>query len=515
MKYAVTFGKVAAGRGEIHTIRYICADLCLQARRILSVFGGAMELRHNLTICHKQSLAITPQVIQSIKLLQYSQAELEAFVQEQVERNPFLELPDRPAPAGGDAAGNADPLPRGVPKVAQSSRSGHSSAPRVQGVGSGDFAADLDSYCAARRSLLDHLQAQIGMAISTPSDRLIACELIGALDPDGYLRAGLGEIAARLGSSVEKVERVLKQVQGFEPAGIAARDLRECLSIQLADLDRLDPVMQSFLDNLHMLERYDMQGLAKACGVDLDEVAEMLAEIRALDPRPGRQFDSAPVAAALPDVQVVSAPDGSYVVELNTSLLPRVLVDREYHATVSRSLQGTDEKRFVMDCMRDANWLAKKVDQRAQTILRVAAEIVACQTEFLEKGVEFLRPLTLKEVATTLGVHRSTISRAVSNKYIMTARGMFELKYFFASSIGAAQGDDALSGETVRFRIGAMIKAEPPRAVLSDEAIAGILQREGVDIARRTVAKYREMLNIPSSQKRRRQKKMMLATCDA
>jgi RNA polymerase sigma-54 factor len=308
-----------------------------------------------------------------------------------------------------------------------------------------------------------------------------------------------------LNCPLERVERVLATLHGFEPTGVGARDLRECLALQLRERNRLDPAMDALLDNLQLLARRDFAALKKACEVDDEDLREMIAELKALTPRPGAAFGGEPAQPVTPDVYVREGAGGLWLVELNSETLPRLLVDQRYHARVSAGARSDQEKVFVSDCMAQASWLVKSLDQRAKTILKVSSEIVRQQDAFLAYGVEHLRPLNLKTVADAIGMHESTVSRVTSNKYIGTPRGLFEMKFFFTSAINATEGGESHSAESVRHRIRQLIDAEASdRDVHSDDRIVELLKEAGVDIARRTVAKYREAMRIPSSVERRR-----------
>jgi RNA polymerase sigma-54 factor len=372
----------------------------------------------------------------------------------------------------------------------------------------GSFDTDgegLDGRIAQERTLAEILSDQAAMAGFTPAERLIADALIGGVDEGGYLRASIPEVAERLGCDEAVVERVLTRLQGFEPTGVFARDVRECLMLQLKERDRCDPAMEALLDNLDMLARRDMAGLKRACGVDDEDLREMVAELRALTPRPGATFSSEPAAPVVPDVYVREDQLVGWRVELNSDTLPRLLVDQRYHATVSKGARTEQEKTFVADCMATASWLVKSLDQRAKTILKVSSEIVRQQDAFLAFGVEHLRPLNLKTVADAIGMHESTVSRVTSNKYMATTRGVFELKFFFTSSIASSDGGASHSAEAVRHKIKVLIDNERSNDdVLSDDRIVDILKETGIDIARRTVAKYREAMRIPSSVDRKR-----------
>ncbi len=291
----------------------------------------------------------------------------------------------------------------------------------------------------------------------------------------------------------------------FDPPGLFARDLRECLAAQLADKNRLDPAMDALLDNLELLARRDLRALMSVCGVDSEDLADMIGEIRALDPKPGAGWDDGPLQQVIPDVLMRALPNGEWLLELNPETMPRVLVNESYHARVS-ARAGREEKSFLGENLSSANWLVKSLQQRANTILKVAAEIVRQQDGFFRQGIGYLRPLILRDVAGAVEMHESTVSRVTANKYIATPRGVFELKYFFTTALAATGGGESHSAEAVRHRIRALVGAEDPEDVLSDDAIVSALRAEGVDIARRTVAKYREALRIPSSVQRKREK---------
>jgi RNA polymerase sigma-54 factor len=490
--------------------------------------GARLELRQG------QSLVITPQLQQAIKLLQLSNIELEAFVDSELERNPLLARDDAPDGAPEERRGEAEPAAAEAPDadardldVASDDLYGDASPgerdAREQddgaaamsggaldwsraGRGGSDVSGEeLEGSLAREKTLSDHLHDQLAVANLPDAERAIAVVLIDGVDEGGYLRTDLGDLADRLGCAPDRIETVLVQLQGFEPTGVFARDVKECLSLQLKERDRLDPAMAALLDNLELLARHDMAALRKACEVDAEDLKDMLAELRALTPRPGAAFGGEPSQPITPDVMVREGPGGLWHVELNTDTLPRLLIDRRYHARVTGAARTEQEKTFVSDCMASANWLVKSLDQRAKTILKVASEIVRQQDGFLAFGVEHLRPLNLKTVADAIGMHESTVSRVTSNKYMATPRGLFELKFFFTSAIASSDGGQAHSAESVRHKIRQLIDGEAkPESVLSDDRIVEILKEAGVDIARRTVAKYREAMRIPSSAERRR-----------
>jgi RNA polymerase sigma-54 factor len=504
-----------------------------------------MALTQKLEIRQSQALVMTPQLMQAIKLLQLSNLDLIAYVEGELERNPLLE---RAAEGESEPAATAEAEPDARPDEARGAddwtnqdlevsreaierrldtsldnvfpddaaaapaRPG-TEAPMAYsqwaGVGAGgreDADYDLEAFVSTEETLADHLAEQLALAIVDPVRRMIGQYLIDLVDEAGYLPGDLAAVTEKLGAPLAEVEAVLAVLQGFEPIGVCARDLPECLAIQLKERDRYDPAMQALVANLDLLARRDVAALRKLCGVDEEDLAEMIAEIRRLNPKPGLAFGSILVQPIVPDVFVRPGPDGGWLIELNSDTLPKVLVNQTYHAEISKTARGESEKAYLADCLQTATWLIRALDQRARTILKVSTEIVRQQDAFFAHGVRYLRPLNLKTVADAIGMHESTVSRVTANKYMATNRGIFELKYFFTSAIAAADGGEAHSAEAVRHRIRQMIEAESPRDVLSDDTIVEKLREAGVDIARRTVAKYREAMRIPSSVQRRRDK---------
>lgn len=506
-----------------------------------------MVLQPRLDLRQAQTLVMTPQLQQAIKLLQLSNLELTAFVEQELERNPMLERDERPADsfedrvpaeerrdatasvlveAVGGTSAPESPLDVEVDNSYDegSPYEGPSYDPDTslgswEGAGSGgrsDFGDDdraFDETLSSPVSLRDHLVGQLELDIADPRDRMVGMALIDALDDAGWLTTDLDDIADGLGTTRAHVETVLAKVQTFDPAGLFARSLKECLALQLADRNRLDPAMQTLLDHLEMLARRDFPGLLRLCRVDAEDLQDMIAEIRVLDPKPAVRFGGGAAEPVVPDVLVRSGPGGehdgdvggAWIIELNPDTLPRVLLNNRYYARISRAASRED-RSFITESFQTASWLVKALDQRANTILKVSTEIIRQQNRFLEIGVSGLRPLILRDIAEAVDLHESTVSRVTSNKYISTPRGVFELKYFFTQAINAADGGDAHSAEAVRHRIRTLIDAESPTAVLSDDTLVDILRKEGIDIARRTVAKYREGMKIPSSVQRRREK---------
>lgn len=504
-----------------------------------------MALTPRLELRQGQSLVMTPQLQQAIKLLQLSNLELGAYVEEELQKNPLLErdeAPEAPAaeapPAAADGADpvaadvrlGADAPPSDAESVldtdydnvydsdAASDRAKDDAMPamdwsRAGAGGNAKFEDDglgVEATLTRGASLHDHLTEQMNLAVKAPAERLIAANLIDSVDEAGYLTADVAAVAERLGADPQDVERVLGVLQTFEPSGVCARNLAECLAIQLKEKDRFDPAMQIMIANLELLGKRDLPALLRLCSVDAEDLADMIGEIRALNPKPGLAFGGEPIQPVVPDVFVREGSDGGWHVELNTDTLPRVLVNGRYYSKVSTRARSREEKTYLTECLNNANWLVKSLDQRARTILKVASEIVRQQDAFLAKGVSHLRPLNLKVVAEAISMHESTVSRVTSNKYIATPRGLFELKYFFSSAIAATGGGEAHSSESVRHRIRDLIECEKADAVLSDDRIVEILKEAGIDIARRTVAKYREAMRIPSSVERRRLKQNAL-----
>ncbi len=484
-----------------------------------------MALTQRLDVRLSQSLVMTPQLQQAIKLLQLSNADLTAYVEEELERNPLLERDEGQAEPA-DTAPEADVAPTAVDADAATLTQSETipdeadtpldasyddvwidDAPPQEswtvrhdaGNDSGDYAQSV----SGATSLRDHLVEQIGVDIPDPTERIIALYLLEQLGDAGYLTCTVEDAADDLGSSADEVTRVLAKLQAFDPTGIFARDLAECLALQLREKDRFDPAMRALVENLNLLARRDAEALMRVCGVDAEDLADMAAEIKALNPKPALGFDESPVQPVVPDVLMRADGKGGWAVELNSDTLPRVLVNTRYYMLASR--RGGKDKTYASEQLQSANWLVKALHQRATTILKVSAEIVRQQDGFFRRGVEHLRPLVLRDVAEAVEMHESTVSRVTANKYIATPRGVYELKYFFTSAIGSTSGDPH-SAEAVRFRIRSLIDKETKRDVLSDDKIVEILRGDGIEIARRTVAKYREAMRIPSSVQRRREK---------
>ncbi len=504
-----------------------------------------MALSAKLMMRQGQAMVLTPQLLQAIKLLQMPNLELTQFIENELASNPLLErseereeasLAQADAEASGFAEAPAEPgdwagealetdagqLAANLGTEVENAFDPDRTAPTVQsapadglsasawtGVGAGPDAGDapdFEAYVAESVTLRDHLERQAAILLPDPVERMIGAALIDGLDEAGYFIGSLSEIAERLGADAERVERVLLRMQTLEPTGVFARSLAECLALQLRERDRFDPAMQALIENLPALARRDFPVLRRLCGVDDEDLRDMLAEIKRLEPKPGRAFGDPPAAPAIPDVHVTAAPDFGWRVELNTRALPRVLVNEVYAAEIRRGAKRDEDRQYVTTQLQSANWLTKSLEQRARTILNVASEIVRRQDAFLLQGVSGLRPLNLKMVGEAIGVHKSTVSRATAHKFIQTPRGLFEMKYFFTAAIASSEPGQAHSAEAVRQRIRQMIDAENPDEVLSDDVIVERLRKAEIVVARRTVAKYRDSLRIPSSVERRKVK---------
>ena len=498
-----------------------------------------MSLAPRLDLRQTQSLVMTPQLQQAIRLLALSNLEIEGFIAEEIERNPLLE-------SGGEEEGPGEaPGVEAAPAADESAepatvdtlvRSGDAEADApldidynsetfhqdsaadsmggldgglgmdgIAATGSMGEGADYESYSSAEVSLAEHLMAQAGSVLSG-TDLMIAGQIIDAIDETGYFLGSLLELARRLVVPLGEVERVLGVVQGFDPAGVGARSLSECLAIQAREANRYDPAMARLIDNLDYLARGNLGALKRICQVDDEDLGDMIRELRAYDPKPGCRYAQGGGADAIvPDV-FVGRRGGGWAIELNSATLPRLLVNRSYYQELSTGPQDKQSKAWLSECLASANWLLKALDQRARTIVKVSTEIVKQQDGFFRNGVAHLRPLTLRAVADAIGMHESTVSRVTSNKYLSCDRGLFELKYFFTSGIQSSDGGDAVSAEAVKSHIKTLIAAESGRDILSDDQLVELLRAKGFDIARRTVAKYREAMGIGSSVQRRRQK---------
>jgi RNA polymerase sigma-54 factor len=500
-----------------------------------------------------QSLVMTPKLAQSIKLLQMGHFDLMDYVISEIEKNPLLELDteqsgshsdkrsdrdgssevskDTPSTQDAseqvstemkvDAASTADDIDTNFDNVYDGGTAGAeqqgatqtSSSSKDKGSSSSSSNnenLDLIAQLGESQSLAQHLDFQISVSFKDATRRRIAQYIAHALDNDGYFREDPKQTADHLNVGLDGFLSVLEKFQTLEPAGVGARNLAECLAIQLKDQNRLDPAMEIFIANLDMLARRELEALKKLCGVSTEDFNDMIREIKTLDPRPALKFEPILSQTVVPDVLVSQKADGSWAIDLNPETLPSVLVDRDYHAELEKVVDSDEGKLFISECMSNANWLTRSLDQRAQTILKVSMEILKQQDMFFAKGVEHLKPMNLKTVAAAIKMHESTVSRVTSDKYLLCDQGTFELKYFFSSAINGQDGEGTHSAETVKHHIKKLVDCEDPKKILSDDKIVQLLQETGIEIARRTVAKYREALRIPSSVQRRREKSMAI-----
>ena len=497
-----------------------------------------------------QSLVMTPQLQQWFKLLRMSNLELTAYVEVELLQNPLLEREEAAAeqpgqPVNGADSGTAEPEQAGdsgdatvdtLDRATADSLPAEGDAPldtdfenvwnakdagateggsasfdgqRIGAGGRSDFSElspDIEATLSQDETLREHLLRQLAIDIADPGDRFIGRHLIESLDEAGRLTGDLPGVAGRLGCPVLQVEQVLDQLQQFDPPGIFARTLAECFALQLQDRNRLDPAMQALLDNLELFQVNNRSAMMKICGVDEEDIDEMMAEIRSLDAKPAEAFVHEVAQTVIPDILMRRHAEGGWLLELNPDSLPRVLVNRRYTNRIRREARRSEDREYLNEKYSSANWLINALHQRRLTILKVAGEIVRQQDAFFEHGVSHMKPLVLRDIADVIDIHESTVSRVTSNKYMETPRGVFELKYFFTSALSSTTGGVAHSAEAVRHRIKEMCAGESLDSILSDDDIAGALSADGVDIARRTVAKYRKALRIPSSVQRRRMK---------
>lgn len=484
----------------------------------MSTFSQSLDLRQS------QQLIMTPQLRQAIEMLQLNNTELSELVDKELAQNPLLEKAEPESDSGSDDT--SETPSKETDSMQDTFDSSWDDSEGNASSGSSDFDAGtaqmgsggassfedaemaFENRLSDEKSLRDHLIEQLHIACDDERDRMIGAMLIDRLDESGYLRDSPEELIEKLGCSEERLMNLLHTLKGFDPTGVFAKDLKECMALQLEEQNLLDEPMKIFIENLELLGSYEMKKLQELCGVNETYLQDMLAEIKTLNPKPAAQFDHFVSQTLIPDVLMKRIPKnlgGGWRVELNAETLPRVLVNNEYYTTVLSRANTPQDKSYLNNQLTAANWLVKALDQRAQTILKTASQIIEEQDAFFLYGVEFLRPMTLKDIAEKIEMHESTVSRVTANKYIGTPRGLFELKYFFTTGLA---GSDGLvhSAESIKSRIKAMIDAESPKKILSDDKIVDMLGEEGIDVARRTVAKYREAMNIPSSVQRRRMK---------
>ncbi|MBF0462184.1 MAG: RNA polymerase factor sigma-54 [Magnetococcales bacterium] len=484
-----------------------------------------MALGLELKLRMGQQLVMTPQLQMAIKLLQMSSLELADYLQEELDKNPLLEReedkPDEDMVSMGDLlageraveAGTMDgaemepmetALSQELPVDASwSDIYGDSPGPYTSHASDGSAGSEappLENTLVRSETLSDYLLWQLGISALNSRERLIGTAIVDAIDDNGYLTADLHSVATITRSSLEEVEDALVLIQSFEPAGVGARNLAECLLLQLKNRKQAHPPYTTLLEHLEDLARRDFRKLKRVLKVTDDELQDAVELIQSLNPKPGLAFGSDQTNYISPDVYVRKL-DGQWIVEVNTDVMPKLRVNREYDHALNGRISVQD-KRFLVENARSAQWLIKSLEQRSSTIYRVAESIVRFQKDFLEYGREYLKPLILKDVADDIGVHESTASRVTSNKYIHTPRGIFELKFFFSSSLVSQSGENH-SSEAVKFKIRKLVDSESVNRPYSDEKLAKLLKDQGIIVARRTVAKYRDILSIPSSSRRK------------
>jgi len=499
-----------------------------------------MALGPRLDLRQTQSLVMTPQLQQAIKLLALSNLEIETFIGDALEANPLLEIGDAAPSATGEtveapeelrrttlesspvdqlvAEGRAEddrPLDIDTSSLDRDSDTGDGETIGNERTGdwgsefraaAGEAGPEIGERAAGTPSLAEHLDTQVGSATDDPRLAAIARFIIGQLDGAGYLPVETRDIATDLDVALAEVEEALAIVQSLDPTGVGARSLSECIALQAREADRYDPAMARLIDNLELVAKGEFARLKRMCGVDDEDFADMLMELRGYDPKPGLKFGGGDTMPIIPDILLRAREDGGWDISLNQATLPRLVINRAYYVELRGSCDDKASRGWLSEKLTDANWLLKALDQRQKTILKVTTEIVRQQDGFFRHGVSHLKPLTLRTVAEAIGMHESTVSRVTSSKYLHCDRGTFELKYFFTSGVSASDGEGAVSAEAVKAAIKQLIDAEAPKAILSDDALVDLLKQKGFEVARRTVAKYREAIGLGSSVQRRRQK---------
>ncbi len=499
-----------------------------------------MALAPSLQLRASQSLVMTEQLQQSIKLLQLSALELSEFIDQELEKNPFLSSDDAPQPE----APQQEDIPEGDTEAVSAAKEDDGMYTKSLDVSAADsseagapdtsnddiwgaetesqrfdeqgFSGSMESEAgyvsdvieqrfSEALTLREHLLAQVQVDIPSVEQKMIAAFLIDLLDESGYLREDVSQLHEQLGCTAVQVRQTLEKLRHCDPAGVFAVDLADCLHMQLLDKGQLSPAFDALLGNLEVLAEANTKKLAKLCAVEEAELPAMIALLRTLDPKPGSHFSNEQVQTLIPDVIVRKIGKDGWRVELNADVMPKLLINRQYHADMVARLKGREEKKFLNEQLANASWLVKALDQRAQSLLKVAMEIVRQQEMFFEHGIRYMKPMTLRHIAEAVEVHESTVSRITSNKFMATPRGVFPLKYFFSSSLSDAAAGEGTSSRTVMHMIKEMVEKEKANNVLSDDAIAERLGEKGIEVARRTVVKYRKIMNIPSSVERRRQ----------
>ncbi len=493
-----------------------------------------MQLAQQIKMRQSQSLVMTPQLQQAIKLLQMTNIELCQFLDSQTIENPFLENTKLPVNETEKKDNYTESILSSTTDLSKDFSNGKSlqEDPSAKGDYENRFDAEildrpkLDNPSLNKNSLnnddisnlseinaskpltlREHVTRQISLEIRDPAERIIATFLTDHLQPTGWIDSNLDEIAEEASCSIDRVVQVLGKLQKFEPAGLFARNLAECLKIQLKEKNSLTKEFEIILENLNILAKGELRQLSKLTGLDQAGISEAISIIRSLNPKPGEVFEFDESYANSPDV-IVSKGKNGWVVELNKSTLPAITINEQYVIEMSKKSRNEQSTNFVSESVASARWLKRSVEQRNSTTLTIAAAIVAQQEDFLNLGLSYLKPMVLRDIAKEVGMHESTVSRVTTGLTMETPRGCFAMKYFFSVSINSAEDGETHAATAVRESIRKLISEEPPKKPLSDEAIASMMKKDGIDLARRTVAKYREIMKIPSSAQRRRQTRL-------
>lgn len=494
-----------------------------------------MAITPKIEIRQSQSLLMTPSLRQAINILQMSNLELNELVEKELENNPLLEKEDDRIENFEPEQKNIDsydepqtPLPEDEsPDIDYdnqfdddfaSDREGYENGndydwqdySKSKGTAGEDFDY-IEKKLSGSKSLYRFLEEQISTLFTHGKEKIIALHLTEFLDESGYFRGDIKSIAQKLNTNETEISNILSQLQTLEPSGIFATSLSQCLSIQLKDLNRYDPMIEKLLQNLELLAARKFKELKKICETNDEDLASMINDIKSLNPKPAANFAGGITGYVIPDVFVRTNKYGEYIVELNNMSLPRVLINREYYSEIKNVVaKDKQAKRYLKEQLGNAGFLVKAMHQRAVTMLRVSEEIVKTQRDFFEHGIEHLKPMALKDIAEAVEMHESTISRVTNNKFISTPRGIFELKYFFTQAAETYTGQEGASTLSIKHKIKKLIEEEDEKDILSDDRIVELMAAQGVKIARRTVNKYRESMGIPTSAERKRIKRNKL-----
>ena len=495
-----------------------------------------MAITPKLEIKQSQSLLMTPQLRQAISILQLNNLELSELIENEINANPLLEkesdklqeisqeTSEQTIDNINDSATNEEEFSTDIDidntfDDYASDREGYDIPPDYDWQ---DYAkkkntqnaeeADFDYFeqrLSQEKSIYDIIKEQISLNFITNKERMLATVLTEFLDESGYFRGDLETIAQKLHTTPQILTPVLDKLKTFEPSGIFAQSLQECIKIQLRDKNRLDPMMEGLLDNLELLGNKDFKILKKKLNITDEDLLSMITDIKSTDPKPAAKYNQKKADYIIPDVFITKTKHGEYKVELNQSSLPRLLINKDYYHQIKTADSNKNTGKYLKSQLNNADFLVRALRQRAETILRVTQELLKAQYDFFEKGIEHLKPLSLKDIADAAEIHESTVSRVTTNKYVHTPLGIFELKYFFSGATVSYSGGEAASSTAIKHKIKNMIEAESADNILSDDKLSELLARAGFQVARRTVAKYRESLNIPTSSVRKREKRQL------